>query len=134
MKMRILAAIAVLVSAAVHLRLWFDGFRSIHMVGPAFMLNAVAGLVIAVLLVVWRRHWLPPLLALGFGVATLGAFVTSATVGLYGVHEMWTGFYVLAAAVSEVVAIVVGLAILGREYRLRSGVPLRQRVVVRGHH
>lgn len=134
MKMRILAAIAVLVSAAVHLRLWFDGFRSIHMVGPAFMLNAVAGVVIAVLLVVWRRHWLPPLLALGFGVATLGAFVTSATVGLYGVHERWTGFYVLAAAVSEVVAIVVGLAILVREYRLRSGVPLRQRVVVRGHH
>ena len=134
MKMRILAAIAVLVSAAVHLRLWFDGFRSIHMVGPAFMLNAVAGVVIAVLLVVWRRHWLPPLLALGFGVATLGAFVTSATVGLYGVHEQWTGFYVLAAAVSEVVAIVVGLAILGREYRLRSGVPLRQRVVVRGPH
>jgi hypothetical protein len=134
MKMRILAAIAVLISAAVHLRLWFDGFRSIHMVGPAFMLNAVAGVVIAVLLVVWRRHWLPPLLALGFGVATLGAFVTSATVGLYGVHERWTGFYVLAAAVSEVVAIVVGLAILGSEYRLRSGVPLRQRVVVRGHH
>jgi len=134
MKMRILAAIAVLVSAAVHLRLWLDGFRSIHMVGPAFMLNAVAGVVIAVLLVVWRRHWLPPLLALGFGVATLGAFVTSATVGLYGVHETWSGFYVLAAAVSEVVAIVVALAILVREYRLRSGVPLRQRVVVRGHH
>jgi hypothetical protein len=36
--------------------------------------------------------------------------------------------------VAEVVAIVVGLAILGREYGLRSGVPLRQRVVVRGHH
>lgn len=134
MKMRMLAAIAVLVSAAVHLRLWLDGFRSIHMVGPAFMLNAVAGVVIAVLLVVWRRHWLPPLLALGFGVATLGAFVTSATVGLYGVHETWSGFYVLAALVSEVVAIVVVLAILAREYRLRSGVPLRQRVVVRGHH
>jgi len=134
MKMRILAAIAVLVSAAVHLRLWLDGFRSIHMVGPAFMLNAIAGLVIAVLLVVWRRHWLPPLLAAGFGAATLGAFLISATVGLYGVHETWTGFYVLAAAVAEIVAIVVGLAILVRDYRLRSGVPLRQRVVVRAHH
>jgi hypothetical protein len=104
---RILVAVAVLVSAWVHLKLWIDGFRDLSVVGPAFMLNAVAGVVIAVLLLAWR-HWLPLLLAVGFGVATLGAFVTSTTVGLFGVHEQWTGFYVFAAAVSEAVAIVVG--------------------------
>ncbi|MCW2712181.1 MAG: hypothetical protein JWP24_2375, partial [Marmoricola sp.] len=52
MRIRVLAAVAVLVSAVVHLKLWFDGFRDIPMVGSAFMLNAVAGLVIAVALVV----------------------------------------------------------------------------------
>jgi hypothetical protein len=112
MRIRVLAAVAVLVSAVVHLKLWFDGFRDIPMVGPAFMLNAVAGLVIAVALVVWR-HWVPPMLAVGFGVSTLGAFIISATVGLYGVHEMWRGGWVWTAAASEVVAILAaGLAVL----------------------
>ena len=43
MTVRILAAVAVLVSAAVHLYLWFDGMRDAHVVGPAFLLNAVGG-------------------------------------------------------------------------------------------
>ena len=75
MNIRLLAAAAVLVSAAVHLYLWFDGMREADVVGPAFMLNAVGGAVIAVLLVFWR-HWIPPFLALGFGLSTLTAFVT----------------------------------------------------------
>ncbi len=111
---RLVAAVAVLVSAAIHLWLWFDGYRDIEVIGPAFMLNAVAGVVIAVLLLVWR-HWAPLLLAVGFGAATLGAFVTSTTVGLFGVNERWTGGYVWAAAVSEAVAIVAGIVAVWRE-------------------
>lgn len=117
--MRVLAAAAVLVSAVVHLYLWFDGMRSADVVGPAFLLNAVAGVVIALLLLVWR-HWVPPLLALGFGLSTLAAFVTAATVGLFGVQETWTGWAVWTAAVAEIVAIVAGAAILLRENPLRS--------------
>lgn len=108
MILRVVTAAAVLVSAAVHLRLWFEGFRDIAVIGPSFMLNAAAGLVIAVALVAWR-HWLPWFLAAGFGAATLAAFVVSATVGLFGVHEVWTGGAVLTAAVSEVVALAGGL-------------------------
>lgn len=119
MRMRILAATAVLVSAGVHLKLWLDGFKDLHMIGPAFMLNAVAGLVIGVLLVLWR-HWLPPLLAVGFGASTFGAFLISTTVGLYGVHEVWTGSYVFAAAVSEVVAMIAGALVLLRERHGRT--------------
>ena len=111
MKTRALTAAAVLISAGIHLRLWFDGFRDLHVVGPAFMLNAVAGVVIAVALIAWQ-HWLPALLAVGFGLSTLGAFIISATVGLYGVHEVWSGAYVLGAAASEVVAILGGTALL----------------------
>ena len=115
MKLRILIAAAVLVSAYVHLKLWLDGFRDIDKIGPAFMLNAVAGAVIAVAVLLWR-HWLPLLLAAGFGASTLGAFIISATVGLFGVHEVWTGGWVWAAAISEAVAIVAGLAALYVEY------------------
>src|SRR5687767_15964894 len=108
MIMRLLAAAGALVSGAVHLKLWFDGTRDLEVVGPAFMLNAVAGPVIAVLLVTWR-HWVPLFLVVGFGVSTLVAFIISATVGLFGVNASWSGFYPWAAAVSEVVAIIAGL-------------------------
>ena len=113
MNMRLVTAAAVLVSAAVHLYLWFDVFSGQAVIGPAFLLNAAGGLVIAVLLVRWR-HWVPALLALGFGVSTLGAFVVSATVGLFGVHEHWIGWPVWTAAASEVVAIVGGAVLLAR--------------------
>jgi hypothetical protein len=119
MKMRILAAVAVLVSAAIHLYLWFDVFRHTHVVGPAFMANAVGGAVIAILLVTWR-HWIPLVLGVGFGAATLGAFVTATTVGLYGVHENWTGWEVWTAFVAEVVAILAAGSALLQENPLHS--------------
>ncbi|MQA13450.1 MAG: hypothetical protein GEV09_04530 [Pseudonocardiaceae bacterium] len=115
MVMRLLAAAAALVSAAVHLKLWiFDGYSDLFVVGPAFMLNAIAGVVIAGMLVFWR-HWLPLLLVVGFGAVTLGAFVTSATVGLFGIHEQWAGWLVWTAFGSEGVAIVAGVLAAWRE-------------------
>jgi hypothetical protein len=116
MKTRLVAAAAVLVSAGVHLDMWFNGVRH-QSVGPAFLMNFAGGVVIAALLVTWR-HWAPPLLAVGFGLSTIGAFVIAATVGLFGVHEHWTGGYVWTAFVSEVIAILAGTAALGREGRL----------------
>ena len=124
-KLRMLAAAAVLVSAAVHLYLWFHVFRHTDVVGPAFMVNAIGGTIIAVLLVTWR-HWIPLLLAVGFGASTLGAFIIAATVGLYGVHEHWTGWEVWTAAASEVIAIVSAGTALIQENPLRSRNPVRK--------
>jgi len=110
MKWQALGAVALVVSAAVHLKLWFGGVRD-QSVGPAFLVNVVAGVVIAVLLLTWH-HWVPAFLTLGFGVSTLGAFIISATVGLMGVHTHWEGFAVFAAAIAEVVCIGVGAYLL----------------------
>jgi hypothetical protein len=128
MRVRIIAAAAVTVSALLHLRMWFDGVRD-QSVGPAFMLNAIGGIVIAVLLLTWR-HWLPLLLAVGFGLSTFGAFVIAATVGLFGVHDHWTGGYVWTAAASEVIAVVAALTAAGREGYLSRHV-LQHRPAVR---
>ena len=134
MRLRLLTAVAVLVSAAVHLWLWFDVFRDQDVVGPAFLLNAAAGVVIAVLLLRWR-HWVPAFLAMGFGVSTLGAFIISTTdSGLFGVHEVWAGGWVWTAAVSEVLAILAGAAVLLRERSASSAVELQHRSAVRGAH
>lgn len=119
MWMRFVGAAAVLVSAAVHLLLWFEGFRDQSVIGPAFMLNVVAGAVIAVLLVTWHS-WVPGLLAAGFGICTLGAFVVASTVGLFGLHEHWVGWSVWTAAAAELVAIAAGVLVLVRDFPASS--------------
>jgi hypothetical protein len=86
------------------------------------MFNAVTGVVIAVLLLGWRS-WVPLLLAVGFGVATLGAFALSVTVGLFGFQETLGGVSQWIAAVSEVVAIVAGVAAARGEGYLAAGHP-----------
>jgi hypothetical protein len=119
---RIVTAVAALVSAFVHLRLWLppDRYQDIDVIGPAFLFNAVAGFVIAVLLLIWR-HWVPGFLAAGFGASTLGAFIISATVGLFSVQEQnWTGGYQLTAAVSEVVCIIGGLLVMREAWPRRK--------------
>lgn len=133
MTIRIVAAAAVLVSAAMHLYLWFDGVRDQDVIGELFLVNAFAGVVIAVLLVRWQ-HWLSPLLAAGFGASTLGAFVISSTVGLFGIHAHWSGGWVWAATVSEVVAIVAGGVAVIREFQTPSGGQLQHRFAVRRQH
>lgn len=131
MRARLIAAAAVTVSALLHLRMWFNGVRD-QSVGPAFMVNAVGGLAIAVLLITWR-HWVPLLLAVGFGVSTFGAFVIAATVGLFGVHDHWTGGYVWTAAISEFVAVVAALTAARHEGFLSRQI-LQRRPDVRGVH
>jgi hypothetical protein len=131
MRTRAVAAAAVTVSALVHLRMWFDGVRD-QSVGPAFMVNAIGGVVIAVLVLSWR-HWVPLLLAVGFGLSTLGAFTIATTVGLFGVHDHWVGGYVWTAAVSEAVAVVAGVVAAKREGFLSRPVWHRS-TTLRGAH
>ena len=127
MTVRLVAAVAVLVSAAVHFKLWLD-FKSLDFVGPAFLVNAVAGVVIAVLLVAWKS-WLAPLLAVCFGVATLVAFTISTTPnGLFEDHEKWAGGRVWISAISEAVAVIAGLYAVTRERR--AAAPVRERTAV----
>ena len=76
--LRIVTAAGVLLSAWVHYKLWHEGFRDLHVVGPAFLLNAVGGLVIGALLLAWW-HWIPPLLAVGFGLSTLSTSTWTST-------------------------------------------------------
>jgi hypothetical protein len=104
---RWIAAAAILVSGLEHFRLWwFNDYRVIHVIGPLFLLNAIAGLVIAVLLA-WRANPLFELAGLGFAVATLGAFFISVYVGLFGFTETLSGSSRLIAGIAEGIAIVV---------------------------
>ncbi|HEX3295819.1 MAG TPA: hypothetical protein VHR85_03285 [Nocardioides sp.] len=115
MTARIIAAIAVLVSAYVHLYEWLNGMRHVHVIGPLFVVNIVSGVVIAVLLVTWK-HWFAPFLAFGFGATTLAGFAIATTsAGLFGDHEKWQGSYIWAAAIAEAVTVLAALFSLSRE-------------------
>ncbi|HEY3088877.1 MAG TPA: hypothetical protein VGJ59_12525 [Jatrophihabitantaceae bacterium] len=104
-----LAAAGVLLSAVVHLNLWQQGFRYIHTIGPLYLLNVIAGLVIGVALLMWR-HWLSAVAAVGFGLATIVTFWISVVHGLFGVMETATGTPEALAELAEYATVVFGLA------------------------
>jgi hypothetical protein len=106
MNTRAIGAAAAVVSALVHLYLWVDGVKDQGTVGALFVVNVVAGLAIAVMLVRWQ-HWVPLFLLAGFGAATLGAFLIAVNGSLFGIHTGWS-WYAWLAAVSEVVAVACG--------------------------
>jgi hypothetical protein len=105
-----LAAAGVFLAAVVHLDLWVQGFRSISTIGPLFMLDFVAGMIIGLGVLVWR-HWLPALAAAGFGAATVAAFWISVVHGLFGVKETPTGSSEILAEVAEYSAVAFGIAV-----------------------
>jgi hypothetical protein len=120
--LRILVALGLLGSAWVHYDLWGSGgFRDIAVIGPLFLVNAAAGVVIAVVVLGWH-HWLPVLAAIGFGAATLGAYVLSVTVGLFGVQEQFTTQAETWGVVTEAACIVFGIILLGLVVRSRRSV------------
>ena len=117
-----LAGAALLAAMAwIHWDLWTDGYRTIDVIGPAFLLNAIAGFGLAVLLLVTPRPLLPWTAALGALTAagTLTGLLLSTTVGLFGFTETtaaqlwWESFWVEIAAV----VVLLALALLARGRR-----------------
>ncbi|WP_347057460.1 hypothetical protein ABC795_12205 [Blastococcus sp. HT6-30] len=115
------AGAALLAAMAwIHLDLWFDGYRTIEVIGPGFMLNAIAGFALAVALLVVPRRLLWPVAALGAPTVSgsLAALLLSTTVGLFGFVEStaaplwWETFWIEAAA-------AVALAVLALVARRR---------------
>ena len=97
-------------SAVIHLELWTDGYKDISVVGPLFLVQGIACILIAVAIVALR--WLV-LLAAGAvaGVATAVGLLLSVYVGLFGYTESFTVPYaVLSLAVEFTAAFVLLVA------------------------
>ncbi|TNC27029.1 hypothetical protein [Amycolatopsis alkalitolerans] len=125
--LRVLVILGLLGSAWVHYDLYANqGYSDIATIGPLFMVNAVAGVVIAVAVLVWQ-HWLPALGAIGFGAVTLIAYLISLTPGgLFGVHERFTMASEVWGVVTEAGCVVFGAALIF--VRSRSGAKAVARV------
>ena len=111
---RIAAAPAVLAAGAVHLWLYaHDGYSSIHVIGPLFLLNGIAAALIGGALL-FRGALLLVLAGIGYALTALVAFVVSATNGLFGWHEVWSGTPQAVAGFTELAAVRLLLPALAR--------------------
>jgi hypothetical protein len=120
--LRLLGAALLAAMGWIHLDLWLDGYRTIDVIGPAFLLNTIAGFGLAVLLLVTPRPLLAWVAALGAltALGTLGGLLLATTVGLFGFVEStaadlwWESFWVEIAAV-VVLAALAALAARRRD-------------------
>jgi hypothetical protein len=120
--LRVLGTLLLAGMGWIHLHLWLDGYRTIDVIGPAFLLNAIAGFGLAALLLVTPRALLAWVAALGAVTAlgTLGGLLLATTVGLFGFKEStdadlwWTSFWVEVAA-AVVLAPLAALAARRRD-------------------
>lgn len=111
---RIAGAVLLLGGGWVHLHLWQVGYRTIEVVGPLFLADAVTSAGLAVALVA-TGGLVPVLATVLFEIGAIVGLIVASTVGLFGFHEtgVGVGAYIVAAYAAEggaVVSIAVGLA------------------------
>jgi hypothetical protein len=113
--LRLVGAALLAALGWIHLDLWQAGYRDIDVIGPAFLLDTVAGFGLAVLLLVTPGPLLRWVAALGAltALGTLGGLLLATTVGLFGFVETtaadlwWESFWVETAAAVVLAALAV---------------------------
>ena len=115
-------AALLVVSAIVHLHLWAAGYRNIPTIGPLFLTQGIAGILLGVAVAVIRRVFVAALGAL-FALGTLAGLLVSANFGLFGYRETMTAPWATSSLVFEAAAagvLVLGGALVFRRERLAA--------------
>jgi hypothetical protein len=108
----------LVVIAAVHLHLWFSGYRYIPTIGPLFMVDVITATVLAAV-VVFRVNTVIAVAAASFAAGTLGANVLSLTLpdGLFQFREVgvsYSGAFAIASEAGIVVCLAVWMGTIHR--------------------
>ena len=136
--LRLAGAGLLAVTGAIHLDLYLTGYRSIPVIGPLFLLQVIAAFGLAAAVLVSGSR-LAAMAGAGFALSTLGGYLLSVSIGLFGFKEIRTTAGIVAGVIE--VAAFAALAILalspaaahrptgpaasrsGVLARLRAGVP-----------
>jgi hypothetical protein len=96
----------------IHFHLWQSvDYRRVPTIGPLFLVQSIAGVVIGLLVIAVRRVW-AAVLGAGFAGATLAGFLISVLYGLFNFKDSWSAPYAHLAFEVEIATIVV-LALAG---------------------
>jgi hypothetical protein len=115
-------------SAYIHFHLWQTvGYKHIPTIGPLFIVQSSAGLVLGLLVVAVRRVW-AAVLGMGFALSTIGGFLFTVALpkGLFNFKESWSAPFAHQAFAIEVAATVVlviagALCLAGSASTTRAG-------------
>lgn len=107
--LRLAGAGLLIATGAVHLDLYLTGYRSIPVIGWLFLFQVIAAFVLAAVVLASGSR-LAAAGGAGFAVATLGGYLLSVWIGLFGFKEVRTTAGIVAGLI-EVAAFAV-LAIL----------------------
>ena len=105
-----IAGAALLVaSGAIHLDLYLTGYRTIPTIGPLFLLQVIAAFALAVAIPV-TGSWLVAAAGAAFAISTLGGYLLSLWVGLFGFTEVRTTAGIVAGIIDVAAFATLALA------------------------
>ncbi len=122
--LRLAGAGLLIATGAIHLDLYLTGYRSIPTIGWLFLLQVIAAFGLGVL-VLATGEWLAAAAGAGFALATLGGYLLSLWIGLFGFTEVRTTAGIVAGVIEVAAfAALAGLAALAAPPGARrAGVP-----------
>jgi predicted lipoprotein with Yx(FWY)xxD motif len=106
----IAGAALLIASGAIHLDLYLTGYKTIPTIGWLFLLQVIAAYALAVVIPV-TRHPLAYAAGAAFAIGTLGGYLLSLKVGLFGFTEVRTTAGIVAGIIDVATFAVLVLAI-----------------------
>jgi predicted lipoprotein with Yx(FWY)xxD motif len=105
----IVGAALLVASGAIHLDLYLTGYRSIPTIGTLFLLQVIAAFALAVAIPV-TGSWLAAAAGALFAISTLGGYLLSLWVGLFGFTEVRTTAGIVAGIIDVAAFATLALA------------------------
>ena len=110
-------------TGAIHLDLYLTGYRSIPTIGWLFLLQVIAAFGLGAV-VLATGGWLAAAAGAGFALATLGGYLLSLWIGLFGFKEVRTTAGIVAGVIEVAAfAALAGLAGLAAAPARAGGAP-----------
>ncbi len=125
-----IAGAAFLIAAgASHLDLYLTGYRSIPTIGWLFLVQVISAFVLAAAILV-TRHPLAAAAGAAFALGTLGGYLLSLKVGLFGFTEVRTTAGIVAAIIDVAAFAALAIAVASAYDLVRRVLPLTAAVSV----
>jgi predicted lipoprotein with Yx(FWY)xxD motif len=118
--LRVAGAALLAVSAGIHLDLYLTGYRSIPTIGWLFLLQVIVGFALAAAVLVTRSR-LAAAAGAGFALATLGGYLLSVRIGLFGFTEVRTTAGIAAGLIEVAAFATLALAAVAGPVREAAG-------------